>query len=182
MINKPPRSWLHGGSVTDCSAPILVGFRILATTWLTTVLFVLLWRGGTRRLRVSTFRLGDDSNTWWCVLFATSPHWWHVSIPRDYHMGRRGGVDGDALGVLSGWSSCWGDLYKRCTLSIWLLEEDFQRAYVGAVGVGDWAWCDSRGAKDAGPGCPHIFVILDGDHALHWQEPKWCGCCLPKVP
>jgi len=58
MINKPPLSWLHGGGVTECSAPVFLGFRIPAAAWFTMVWFVHLWRGGTRRLRVSTFRLG----------------------------------------------------------------------------------------------------------------------------
>jgi len=56
MIKISHLSWLHSGGVTDCRALVLVGFRIPATAWLTTVWFV--QRGGTRRLRVSTFRLG----------------------------------------------------------------------------------------------------------------------------
>jgi len=58
MINIPPWSWLHSGGMRDCSALVFLGFKIPATTWCTTVWFVLLWRGDTRRLRVSTFRLG----------------------------------------------------------------------------------------------------------------------------
>jgi len=52
-------------------------------------------------------------------------------------------------------------------LSIKLLEEDFQVAYVGLVGFGDSVWCDYGGAQVVGPGCPHIFALLGGDHALH---------------
>jgi len=124
---------------------------------------------------------GDDSDTWWCVMFVASPHWWHASVPRGYHTGRPDGVDDDALGVWSGSSSCWGDEDQRCTLLIWLLAKDFQAAYEGAVRVGDWAWCDSGGAEDAWPSWPHIFAILGEDHALHWQDPECCGCCLPEV-
>jgi len=58
MIKRPPLSWLLGGGVTDCRAPVFLGFRIPATAWLTTGWYVHLWRGGTRRLWVSTFHLG----------------------------------------------------------------------------------------------------------------------------
>jgi len=52
---------------------------------------------------------GDDNDTWWCVMFVASPHWWHASVQRVHITGRGGIMDGDVLGVWSGWSSCWGE-------------------------------------------------------------------------
>jgi len=162
MMKKPNLSWLHGGGKANCRTPAFLGFRIPATTWLTTVWFVPLWRGGTRRLLASTFRLGR------CGMFAASPHWRHAPVPRVHITGRGDENDGDILGVWSGWCSYWVRKDQRCTLLIWLLAEDFQGAFEGVVGFGDWVWwCDWGGAEVAGPGCPHIFAILGGDHALH---------------
>ena len=52
----PYLSWMYGGGMPNCRAQVLVSFRIPSTARLTTSWYVLLWRGDTRRLRVSTFR------------------------------------------------------------------------------------------------------------------------------
>ena len=98
---------------------------------------------------IPSFIWGDDSDTWWCVLFAASPHRWQAFVPREYFKGRCSEDDYSIFGVYHGKCYWGGEWHQRCTCPVRLLEEDFQGASFTVVwGLMRVVWrrrCKSRG-------------------------------------
>ena len=136
MMKKPNLSWLHGGGKTNCRTPAFLGFMIPTTTWLTTVWFVPLWRGDTRRLLASTFRLGS----WRSHLMM-----WHVccispltacSCPTDsYHGTRR----------WKWWRHTWGLIWVMLLLrskrpKVHIADLATYRGFSRSIWRSSWRW------------------------------------------
>ena len=136
MIQRPPISWLHGGEKTDFMAPILVGFRILATTWLTKVSFVPLWRGGTRRLRASTFLLGRwHWHLIMCHVCCVSPLMACFCPTRPYHGTR----------WWNGWRRTWGLIRVKLLLrwrrpKVHIADLATCRWFSSSIWRSSWSW------------------------------------------